>query len=122
MLSNLLLNLQPASRTAQLVERRDAAVHYPARHDEVEVAEVGGVVEREAVTGDPARNPDANCGELFLTDPHARQTANAFRLDAVVGRDTNEHFLQIANVAMNVAPIRFQIDDRIADNLPRSVV
>src|SRR5262245_17063876 len=86
------------------------------------MAEVSGVVQREAVAGDPPRNPDANRGELFLTHPHACQTVNAFGLDAVIGGDANEDFLQIANVAMNVAPIRLQVDDRIADDLPWSVV
>ena len=43
-------------------------------------------------------------------------------VDAEVGRRPNQHFFEIAHVAVDVAAIGLEIDDRIADELPGPVV
>ena len=91
----------------QALERRDALVGDAARDDEIEMAEVGVHVEREAVARDPARDPDADRRELLVADPGAGQARDApgrrRRTRAAV---TDQHFLEIANVPVNVAAIR----------------
>ena len=42
--------------------------------------------------------------------------------DPVVGRCSDQHFFEIANVAMDVAAIGIQVDDRIADDLSGPVI
>ena len=57
--------------------RRDSDVTPPlgdaARHDQLEVIEVGGHVEREAVARNPARDAHADRTQLIGADPRARQ-------------------------------------------------
>ena len=57
-----------------------------------------------------------------VAHPDAGQPRHAPRLDAVVGRHANQHLLEIADVAMHVAAIGLQVDDRVADDLAGAVV
>src|SRR5262245_28021320 len=86
------------------------------------MAQVRSMVEREPVTGHPSRDSDSNRGKLFLTYPDAGKAVDSLRGDAVICSDTNQHFLEIPDVAVYVAAIGFQVDDGIADDLPRSMV
>ena len=115
-------DLVPSGPTAEPFERRNPPVGNPARDDQVEMAEVSGVVQRKPVAGDPTRDADTNRGKLFLAYPYACETADAPGLYPKIGRDADEHLLQIANVAVNVAPVGLQVDDGIADDLPGAVV
>ena len=67
-----------------LRERGDRLVRDAAGHDQVEIGQVGIDIEREAMTGDPARDADANRRELAVADPDARQLLDASRLDAEI--------------------------------------
>ena len=49
---------------------------------------------------------------LSLPDPDAGQARDSAGLDAEVGRRPDEHFLEIAHVAMHVASIGLQVEDR----------
>src|SRR5688572_26856213 len=88
--------------------------------------EVGADIEREAVRRNPAADADANRGKFLLAarlaGPHARQSRHPACLDAEECRGTNQHRLEIANVVMHIAPIRIQVEDRIADELAGAVV
>src|SRR5204862_73257 len=95
-----------------------------ARDDAGEVGEVGGDVEGEAVGGDPARQVDADRGDLVLARPdaHERLPLPCLRGYAIVGEGADEHLLEVAHVAADVAPVRAEVDDRITHELPRPVI
>ena len=95
-----------------------------AGDDPREVGEVGRHVEGEAVGGDPAREMDADRGDLLLPRPDADELLALPRLggDAVVGQGADQHLLEVADVAPDVPPVGAEVDDRIADELPRAVV
>ena len=104
-------------------QRGHAPVGDAARHDQVELREVGVHVEREAVARDPARDADADGRELVRRRPRRRSApARALGRDAEVGRRPDQHLFEVAHVAVHVAAIRPQIDDRIADELAGTVV
>src|SRR5262245_18404861 len=90
--------------------------------NQIEMAEVRGVVQRKAMAGDPAGNSDADGSELFLADPHSFEPVDSSGLDAVVPRDSYEHLFEIANVTVHMTPVGLQVDDGIADDLSRTVV
>ena len=70
------------------------------------------------MAGDPARDPDADRRQLLVARPRRRSgPATRRAVDAVVGRRANQHFFEIADVAVHVAAIGLQVDDRIADEL-----
>ena len=80
------------------------------------------MVEREAVARDPARNPNPNRRHLLVSNPDAGQARDARSRNAEIRRGTNQHLFEIAHVAMHIAPIGLQVDDRIADDLPGAVI
>src|SRR5262249_31420872 len=91
------------------------AIREATGDDEVEIAEVGGHVQRETVTGDPTSDPDADGCELFTSPPDACQAGHAFSADLVIGRHSNQHFFEVSHVPMHVASSGIQIEDRITD-------
>ena len=60
-------------------ERRHAAIGDAARHDQIEIVEIGRDVERKSMAGDPARDAHADRRELFAADPDAGQPCDACR-------------------------------------------
>jgi len=120
--SQPLLDIAPIGRAAQPFERCDPAIRNAARHDEVEMAEVGRMVQRETMARDPPRNPDADGGQLLVPDPDAGESPDAPGLNTVIGRGPDHHFFQVTDVTVNVTTIRLQVDDGISDDLPRPVV
>src|SRR5690349_20298991 len=117
------LGLTHAGVPAQLRgKRRDALVRDAAGHDQVEEIDVGRDIERESVTRNPAGNADADRADLFITNPGAAESLHAPGLESVARADTDHHFLEVANVAMHVAPIGIEVDDRITHQLAGAVV
>src|SRR5436853_3822322 len=106
----------------ELGKRGHAFVSDAAWHDHPKVLQVGVDVEREAVTGNPARDSDADGGDLFVTDPHAGQPGDALAFDTVFANRANQDFFDVAHVTVHVAAIRLEIDHRIADQLARPVI
>jgi hypothetical protein len=86
------------------------------------MAEIGTVVEREPVTGHPSRDSNPNRGKFFLTDPDPGQPVNSPAGNAVIRCDPNEHFLEVSNVTVHVAPIGLEVHDWVADDLSGPVV
>jgi hypothetical protein len=109
----------PAEETRQ---RYHAAIGDAARDDQAEAVKIGCHVKRESMAGDPSRNPDANRRELLTADPYAGESLDAVSRDPVVGSRPDKDFLEIADVLVNVAAIWFQVDNRVADNLSRTMV
>ena len=71
---------------------------------------------------DPPRDAYTDGRQLLPSDPHAGEPLDPSRGDAVVGGRANQDLFQISNVAVNVAPIGCEIDDRIADDLTGPVI
>src|SRR5215213_652593 len=79
-------------------------------------------VEREAVAGDPSGDPDPDRRDLLRADPRTGQAGDPAGGHTPIGADADHHFLDVANVAMHVAAIRLEVDDRVADDLPGTVI
>jgi len=79
-------------------------------------------VERESVAGDPAGDAHADGADLLGADPRASQPGDAAGGQPVVGADANHHFFDVANVAVHVAAIRLEVENRIADHLAGAVI
>ncbi len=90
--------------------------------NQVEVAEICIDVEREAMSGDPARDVDADRGNFPARSMHARQTFNTKRLDTKICQRANQDLFQIAYVAVYVFTVRAQADNWITDNLAQAVI
>ena len=59
---------------------------------------------------------------IFSAPTHVPVSPDATGGHAIVGADTNHHLFEIAHVPVHVAPIRPQIEDRVADDLTRTVI
>ena len=97
-------------------------------NDEVEVAEVGGDVEGEAVGSYPAADVDADGGEFFLWDiarrmnPDAGFAWDAIRGDAEIAGGADHGLFERADVPVDVAADGIEIEDGVADDLAGAVV
>src|SRR5689334_7605740 len=84
--------------------------------------ELGGNVERETVAHNPPRDAHANRRQLLVFDPHTCQPWHAAGVNPELPDRLNQGLFQIADVAMNIAAIRAQIHDGVADELTRTMV
>ena len=104
------------------------AVGDAAGNDEVEIAEVCGDVEGEAVGGDPAADVDTDGGEFFFgdiagrLDPDAGFAGDPIGGDAEIGGGTDHGFFEGADVPVNIAADWIEIEDGIADDLAGAVI
>ena len=106
----------------QTVKGRDALVDDAARDDESKCAR--SVVTLSAkpwlVTQRAIRTPIA--ASFSVADPGAGQPGSRAGVDAERRRRANHHFLEIANVSVDIAAVGPEIENRIADELPRTVI
>src|SRR5262249_16115766 len=110
------------SAAEEPAEGGDAAVGGPAGDDELELVEVGVRIEAEPGARSHAPAPHSNGPGLFAADPHAGETGDALRGHAVLCDGANQHLFQIAHITVHVAAIRLEVDDRVADELPGTVI
>lgn len=116
------LDLSSTRRATQLSQRGNASVRDPTGEDQVEVAEIGRQVQGKPMTRDPAGNAHANRRQLLRADPCACQSVDSSSHDAAVARDADQHLFEVAHIPVHVATIRFEIQNRIPDDLSRTVV
>ena len=112
-------------------DRRHAAVRESAGVDAREPPQVGRDVQREPVHGDITRRTHSYCAYLAraslsvrrgpLADPDARSACDAARGDAVAGRRADHGLLQRGDVFPQADPEPFEVENRVADQLPRAV-
>src|SRR6266849_5869431 len=104
------------------------AIGDAAGNDEVEVAEVGGNVEGEAVGGDPAADMDTDGGKFFFgdiggrLDPDAGFAGDAIGGDGEIGGGADHGLFERTDVPVDVAANAVEIEDRIADDLAGAVI
>lgn len=93
-------------------------------HNGCEILEIGVYVESKAMTRDPAADVDSNRSNLPILDPHTQLFAapTRFRINAQLRQGCDKNPLQVMNISSNVTSVGVEIDDRIANQLPRSVV
>src|SRR5690606_15101564 len=105
-------------------DRRHAGVADPARHDLVVRREGVAAVEREAVQRHAALDAHADRRDLLFArlavDPHAGAALHLAGVDAVLAQQLDEHALEPAYVAHDLA-LRADAHDGVADELARPV-
>src|SRR5205814_10489351 len=65
---------------------------------------------------------DADGADLPIANPCSGQAVDPPGGDPVVAADANHRLFQVAHVAVHVAPIGIQIEDRVTDDLSRPVI
>src|SRR5439155_1783352 len=95
----------------------------PARHDAVEMGEIGGDIQREPVRRDPLFHVHADAGDLAAASagPDAGVARLPLARDVEPGERVDQGLLERAQVPMQVAAVAAQVQDGIADELPRAV-
>ena len=113
-----------------------------AGDNEIEILEIGVHVQREAVRRDAARNVHADGGDLGLRlrgrgrprhidlRPNSGHAGHSLGRDAEIGAGADQRFFQPPHIIHRaqrfLLPVRAekaaQIEDRVADQLPRPVV
>jgi len=95
------------------------------RNDQSKIVKVGGDVERKAVHRHPPGDANAQRSQLLAIDPDTDVGVLLIvspRFHSEMGDGSNEHLLQIPHVAANIATVRGEVENRIADQLPRTVI
>src|SRR5690606_25618703 len=101
----------------------NAVIAYAAGDDGVEELQIRGNVEGESVGCDPAgRDAHAYGGDLLAGGPDAGEPRHASGGDGEGGERADESFLDVADVAVQVAAVGLEVQDGIADELSRAVI
>src|SRR5690606_15534900 len=89
----------------------------PAGHYQVEVRQVGGHVEGEAVPGDPVFGVHSDGRQLPSTGPDAGEPFTPFTLESVERTGADERLLDLSQVPVQVLPVPLEVHYRIAHEL-----
>src|ERR1700722_7792483 len=88
----------------------------------MEITQISGDVQREAVRSYPAADVDADGGDLTIAHPYSGKFGNALRFDSVIGERLNNRLPDAANVCADVALPIAQIEDGVTDQLTGTVI
>ena len=111
----------------KFLQRRRALTGDAAGHDQIEIAQIGRNIVREAVRSDPAAQMHAERGELFRRpagriDPNAVQSFDPAALRCRIPPWRESWFLRVvARTSARRGGVR-EIENRIADDLSRAVI
>src|SRR5262249_36220188 len=110
-------------RAELFFHRRHLRPRKPARDDAAEIIQIGAHVERKPMVSNAAPDGDADRGDFFIADPDARPRWTPLRSDAEMRERPDRGAFEVAQIAVDVlSELRFQIDDRIDDELSRAVI
>src|SRR6202158_3612008 len=113
--------LDPLS--CEICHRGGSQIRVSARHYAVEVAEIGREVEREAVTNYRAVQLDADRCDLLAPGPDSCEARLArLRIYAELAQVIDQRLLEPFQVLRNRQAEFSQVEDRIAGQLPRTVI
>ena len=84
--------------------------------------DIRGDIEGEPMAGDPSGDPDANGRQFLAPHPHASSSLRALRSDAESGGRSDENFFEVTHVTVHVAPVGFEVEDRVAHQLAWAVI
>src|SRR5690554_1613393 len=104
------------------LDRGDGFILDPAWDDAAKILKARCAVDGEAMHRDPAPDPHPDRAKLSLADPRAIEALDAACDDAVARRDLDHRLLEARDVFTNVAAIGVEIDDGVADKLPRAMI
>src|SRR5256885_2069713 len=93
--------------TEQFFQRSHTVVGDSTRHDQIKIRKIGVNIKRKAMRSHPSGYSDTYRSQLFFAYPDSGKSRNASRLYTVVFRDANHNFFDVANIAMDIATIRF---------------
>ena len=100
---------------------RHPAAAQTAGDDPRKGREVGVQVQREAVGAHPVAEVHPDGRDLLRSDPDAGRSRRAPGLDPVPRQHADQHLLDLPEVAVHVLVERPQVEDPVADELPRPV-
>src|SRR4029079_1023247 len=60
--------------------------------------------------------------DLLRTDPRPSEAGNTPGRHAIVRADADHHLFDVAHIDVHIAPIGLEVDDRVTDDLSRSVI
>src|SRR5262249_30841561 len=95
---------------------------YSARRDGVEAAQIARDVEGEPVPGHPPPDRHPHRCDLATVAPHPREAWTSVRRDVEIREHPDEHVLEAAHVPANVGSEVAEPEDRVADELARTVI
>src|SRR5687768_1693766 len=98
-----------------------------ARHNVVEIAEVGVHVKRQAMHGHPPAATHPHCADLSracrsFIEPHTGFTAASPCGNAVFRQRENDRFLKQPEVLVDVGEEIIEIEDRVGYQLSRTMI
>src|SRR5690606_21046332 len=94
-----------------------------ARHDCAEEGKIGCDVECKAVRRNPsAGDAHTDGADLRVVHPHASESGNARGGNVPGAQCTDDDFLDITDVAMQIAAIRLEVEDGVTDELTGAVI
>ncbi len=93
-----------------------------AGNNTIEFRKVGIDVEGKAVYGDPFADTHAEGGNLLSFDPDTGQPLLPVRLNIELCKSEDDDLFEATEIAVNIGKVPVQIDDRIPDDLSRTMV
>src|SRR5262244_352135 len=115
-------NLLRIGAMIELVVHRGHRLGFnPARHDQMEIAEIGVDVQSEAVRGNSARDVNADGSDLRFScrasldvpilrfGPYPGETRDAVRRDPEIGAGTNQHVFQTSHELNGADRLSFSV-------------
>lgn len=106
----------------QPLQRGHAFVADAARNDPVKIPQIRIDVEGETVRCNPARDVNSHRHQLVVAYPNASESWNASGGKAVFGRHADENLFEGAHVPGDIAPMLFEIENRITHKLAWSMI
>src|SRR5579884_3852915 len=111
-----------AGRMRALLQHGRDGLCETARHDVLEIPQVGGMVQSEAVRGDPAADVDANGGDFSAVDPDSGSAFEAVRMNVELCEGVDERLFDGANIRDYVALPFAEIEDGVTDDLAGAMI
>ena len=93
-----------------------------ARNDTEEVLQVRGDVDGEAVHRNPLADVNPDRSHFSPTAPDPRETGPRLGANVVVSQSTDENLFEVANVKMYIPSPWAQVYDRVAHQLPWTMI
>src|SRR5580700_3576082 len=88
----------------------------------MEIAQIGGYIQRKTVRSYPTADVNPNGRDLTVAHPYASELGNARGFDSVIGECLDDRLLDAAHIGADIAFPVAQIDDGITYQLTRAVI
>src|SRR3990172_8863648 len=102
--------------------RGHAFVEYSARNNPAEIRQIGVHVQSKSMHGNPSAHLHADCRDLLSTHPHTRHSIFPASLKPVLSNCPNDDIFETSQIPVQIGSVFLQIDNRVSDNLPGSMI